>query len=672
MSNEIQRIHKLREQLHYHNYRYYVLDDPEISDAEYDRMMRELEALEDKHPETIRPDSPTQRVGGQRLEAFEAVEHTQPMLSLDNSMNETEILEFTERVQRNLARETHIDYVCEPKLDGLAVELVYENGVLTIASTRGNGTTGENITQNVRTINSVPLHLLANDHPVPSRLEVRGEVILYIDDFNKLNEQREKNGESAFANPRNAAAGSLRQLNPSVTASRPLDIFCYGAGQVQGMEFNTQMEFLKTIKKLGLKINPYIRTCANIQDIRDYHSEMMEKRDDLPYEIDGIVVKVNNIAMQERLGIKSKSPRWAIAYKFPARQETTRIKDIIVQVGRTGALTPVAVMEPVNIGGVEVSRASLHNQDEVDRKDVRIGDWVVVQRAGDVIPKVVKVIESRRTGDEKPFALPDTCPVCGSEAVRIEGEAAKRCINLACPAQVKERIYHFASKAAMDIDGLGDKIVDQLVKRGLVREVADLYTLSKKDLESLERLAEKSAENLYKAIQESKKRPLNRVLYALGIRFVGEHVASVLVKEFKNMDDLSKASKEDLMNIHEIGPQVAESVVDFFNSKQNQQILERLKSANINMRLSENKQEPHPLEGCTIVFTGSLQNLTRREAKDMTERLGGRATSSVSQNTDYVVAGENPGSKADKAQELKVKIISEDEFRKLAGLNSNE
>ncbi|MDZ7725222.1 MAG: NAD-dependent DNA ligase LigA [candidate division KSB1 bacterium] len=524
MSSDKERIQELRKQLYYHNYRYYVLDDPEISDSEYDRLMRELETLEKKHPDWVTPDSPTQRVGGQPLKAFDPVEHTLPMLSLDNSMNEDEIREFTERVQRNLAK-SDIEYVCEPKLDGLAVELVYENGSLTTASTRGDGTTGENITQNVRTINSVPLRLLENEHAVPSRLEVRGEVILYLEDFEKLNKQREKNGESAFANPRNAAAGSLRQLDPSVTASRPLDIFCYGAGQVNGIEFDTQMNFLQTLKSMGLKINPYIRLCNGIQDIKDYHAEIMKKRDDLPYEIDGIVVKVNDTALQEQLGVKTKSPRWAMAYKFPARQETTQIKDIIVQVGRTGALTPVAVMQPVNIGGVEVSRASLHNQDEIDRKDVRIGDRVIVQRAGDVIPEVVKVIKSKRTGDETPFKLPDTCPVCGSKAVRIEGEAAKRCINLSCPAQVKERIYHFASKAAMDIDGLGDKIVDQLVDRNLVSDAADLYDLSRKDLESLDRLAEKSAENLYNAIQDSKNRPLNRVLYALGIRFVGEHVA---------------------------------------------------------------------------------------------------------------------------------------------------
>ena len=461
MSQE--RMLQLVEQLNYHNHRYYVLDDPEISDAEYDRLMKELIALEKVFPLFVLPDSPTQRVGGQRADAFEPVTHAVPMLSLDNSLNEDEIVEFDERTKRALNRSQDIDYICEPKLDGLAVELVYENGVLTVAATRGDGTVGENVTQNIRTIKSVPLKLRTMDGKLPARLDVRGEVIFGIEEFRELNRLREENGEPTFANPRNAAAGSLRQLDPTITASRPLDIYCYGIGQFSELELRSQWDVLQVFKALGLKTNPLTQKVAGIAAVKKYHQEMMDRRDSLPYDIDGVVVKVNDMSLQAQLGIKTKSPRWAIAYKFPARQETTQIEDIIVQVGRTGALTPVAQMRPVNVGGVIVSRATLHNQDEIDRKDIRIGDWVVIQRAGDVIPEVVKVITAKRTSKEPPYRLPNKCPVCGSEAVRIEGEAALRCINLSCPAQVKERIFHFASKGAMDIDGLGAKLVEQLV-----------------------------------------------------------------------------------------------------------------------------------------------------------------------------------------------------------------
>ncbi len=663
------RIAELRRLINYHDYRYYVLNDPEISDAEYDKLFHELEALEQEHPDVVTADSPTQRVGGQRLEAFAPVTHTVPMLSLDNSLKENEIIEFDQRVKRGLNLSADVDYVCEPKLDGLAVELIYENGVLTQASTRGNGQVGEDVTQNIRTIKSVPLRLITNHQPVPERLEVRGEVILSVEAFNRVNREREEKGEAPFANPRNAAAGSLRQLDPAITATRPLDIYFYGRGQLAGLEVSTQMQFLQAIQKMGLKINPFVQTCKGIDEVCKYHTRMQERREQLSYEIDGIVVKVNRFDWQDQLGIKTRSPRWAIAYKFPARQETTQIKDIVVQVGRTGTLTPVALMEPVNIGGVEVSRASLHNQDEIDRKDVRVNDWVVVQRAGDVIPEVVKVITSKRTGNEKKFQLPDTCPVCGGKAVRIEGEAAKRCINLACPAQVKERIFYFASKPAMDIDGLGEKIVDQLVEKKYVQDVADLYYLTKDQLLTLERMAEKSADNLLNSIEASKNRSLDRVLYALGIRFIGEHMARVLVQAFGSLEKLAKANKSELLNIYEVGPQVAESVVDFFSSEQNLQTIERLRSAGVNLKPVQEQTREKVLEGKTFVFTGTLETMTRKDAQRTTEEQGGRAASSVSSKTDYVVVGENPGSKADKAEQLGVKIISENEFRNMAGLD---
>lgn len=660
------RIQELRDLIHYHNYRYYVLDDPEISDAEYDRLMRELMELEKEHPELITPDSPTQRVGAPPLEAFETVEHAIPMLSLDNAFDDTEMIEFDQRVKKGLNTTADIEYVCEPKLDGLAVELVYVDGIFTIGSTRGDGYTGENVTQNLKTIKSIPLKLLNPNGKIPERLEVRGEVIMGIKEFEELNREREENGEPPFANPRNAAAGSLRQLDSSITASRPLDIYCYGIGQVVGVSFKTHLESLEALKKYGFKVNPHIRKCLGIQEVLKYHEEMLELREKLPYEIDGIVVKVNDFSFQERLGVRTRSPRWAIAYKFPARQEVTQIVDIIAQVGRTGVLTPVAIMKPVNVGGVEVSRATLHNQDEIDRKDVRIGDWVVVQRAGDVIPEVVKVIKSRRTGQEKPYRLPDKCPVCGSKTVRLEGEVAVRCINIACPAQVKERIYHFASKRAMDIDGLGEKLIDQLVDKGLVKDVSDIYFLTKEQLAGLERMADKSAENILAAIEASKKRSLDRLLYALGIRFVGEHIARVLVKAFGSLENLAKATEDDLMQINEIGPQVAQSVVDFFSREENWRIIERLKQAGVQVEPVK-EQQSNILEGKTFVFTGALKSFTRDEAERIVEELGGRAASSVSRKTDYVVAGESPGSKLDRARALGVTVIDEEEFKKMIG-----
>lgn len=659
MTSPQDEIAALREQLAYHNHRYYVLDDPEIADAEYDRLMARLLALEKEHPQMITPDSPTQRVGGQASAAFAPAPHSLPMLSLDNALQESEFLEFDERTRRLLGLDI-VEYICEPKLDGLAVELTYVNGVLIMGSTRGDGTVGENVTQNLRTIKAVPLKLRS----VVARLEARGEVILSNKAFQQLNRQRELDGDPLFANPRNAAAGSLRQLDPQITASRPLEIFCYGAGRLEGLNPSSHEELLQQFKNLGLRVNPLIKRCPGADAVLHYHGEMSERREKLPYEIDGIVVKVNRTADQDRLGAKTKSPRWAIAYKFPARHETTQIRDIIVQVGRTGVLTPVAVMTPVRIGGVEVSRATLHNQDEIDRKDVRIGDWVVVQRAGDVIPEVVKPITGRRTGAEKKFHLPDTCPVCGSHTVRPDEESARRCINLACPAQIKERICHFSAKKAMDIDGLGEKLVDQLVDTGLVRDVSDLYFLKVEQLANLERLAQKSADNLVRAIDASRGRSLEHVLFALGIRFVGEHLSRILSNRFGSLENLQLATEEELINTPEIGPQVSRSVVDFFNTPENLAIIKRLRQGGVRMPTAAGPVRLS-LQGKTFCFTGTLKKISRDEAEALVINLGGRATSSVSAKTDYVVAGEAAGSKLNKAQTLGVTVLSEEEFAEL-------
>ena len=658
------RIQELREALNYHSYRYYVLDDPEISDAEYDRLFRELQELEEAFPELVTPDSPTQRVGAPPLESFNTVEHAVPMLSLDNAFGYDELREFDARVKRFLGVEHEIEYVVEPKIDGVAVELVYESGVFVQGSTRGDGFVGEDITLNLKTIKSIPLRLISDKRPLPTRLDVRGEVYYPTSAFEQLNQEREARGEPAFANPRNAAAGTLRQLDSRITASRPLDVFIHSVGQIAGVEFETHFEALQAFKDWGLKINPHIAVAHGIEAVIERCDRIAELRDQLDYAIDGAVVKVNSFALQARLGTRTRSPRWAIALKYEAKQETTQILEIRAQVGRTGALTPVAIMRPVKIDGVEISRATLHNQDEIDRKDVRVGDWVVVQRAGDVIPEVVKVITSKRTGKEKKYHLPDRCPVCGSKVVRFEGEVVYRCPNLSCPAQLKERIRHFASKGAMDIDGLGEKLIDQLVEKGLVKDVADLYTLTKEQLASLERMADKSAQNLIDAIEKSKEVELSRLLYALGIRYVGEHVARVLANEFKSIDQLENASVERLQQVPEVGPQVAESVYGFFHEPHNLETLERLFRYGVRVKREEAPSDGK-LAGKTFVFTGALQHFTRSEAEKLVERLGGRAASSVSRNTDFVVVGENAGSKAEKARELGIPILSEEEFEKL-------
>ena len=661
------RIEDLREEINYHNYRYYVLDDPIISDAQYDALMRELQQLEAQFPDLITPDSPTQRVGAPPAEEFGTVPHTVPMLSLDNAMDEAEMREFDERVRRGLGlgADAKVEYVCEPKIDGAAVELIYENGRFTLGSTRGDGYTGEDITNNLRTVRTIPLRLVTREVAPPQRLEVRGEVFMNLKDFERFNKGREMNGEPLFANPRNAAAGSLRQLDPNITAQRPLDIFCYGVGQVIGHAFETHWEILQTLRKWGLKVNDLSQIHNGVDEVIAYHQRMAEQREKLDYEVDGVVVKVNRLDQQAILGEKTRSPRWAIAFKFEARQAVTRIIEIVAQVGRTGAVTPVSVMEPVEVGGVTVSRATLHNQDEIDRKDVRVGDWVVIQRAGDVIPEVVKVIKERRTGEEKPYRLPDKCPVCGGKVVRPPGEAVARCVNAACPAQLKEHIRHFASKLAMDIDGLGDKLVEQLVDKGPVKDVADLYTLKKEQLAELERMGEKSAQNIIDAIERSKKAKLDRFLYALGIRHVGEHMARVLAQHFRSLDRLMKATEEELLSIDGVGPEVAESVASFFSEKRNIDLIHRLQKNGIEVESLEELSRDDKLKGKTLVFTGVLSRMSRHEAEQLVEQLGGRAASSVSRNTDFVVVGENPGSKAARARALGVPMITEKEFLRM-------
>ena len=658
------RIEELRKLIRHHDYLYYVLNKPEISDAEYDKLMLELKKLEEKYPEFITPDSPTQRVGGFPAEEFKTVTHTKPMLSLDSAFTEEDIRRFDERVKRELGVES-VEYVVEPKLDGLSVELVYENGVFVRGSTRGDGINGEDVTENLKTIRAVPLRL-REGRGVPSLLAVRGEVIMHIDDFEELNKQLIERGEEPLANPRNAAAGSLRRLDPRETAERPLDIFFYEILFIEGVDIETQWDVLKRLKEWGLKVNRLVEKCSNIDDAVKYHERMAEKREKLSYEIDGVVIKVDRLEYHEKLGIKARSPRWAIAYKFPPREEETEIVDIVVQVGRTGTLTPVALLKPVDVTGVTVSRATLHNQDFIDQMDVRIGDKVKVARAGDVIPEVVKVLKEKRTGKEKKFHIPSRCPVCGSKVVK-EG-AFYRCTGgLACIAQLKRSIAHYASKGAMDIEGLGRKNVDLLVDSGLVRRLSDLYTLKKEDLLSLPRFAEKSAENLIEGIEKSKNQNLARFIYALGIPNVGEHMARVLAEHFKSLDNLMKASVEDLTSIHEVGPETAESIVSFFREKTNRDEIERMKKLGVKATVERVEKKKGLLDGKVFVFTGALKSFSREEAKSLVEELGGRAASSVSRNVDFVVVGENPGSKYDKAKKLGLKIIDEEEFKKMVG-----
>jgi DNA ligase (NAD+) len=662
----IKRVKDLREQINHHNYLYYVLDSPEISDAEYDRLFDELLELEKKHPELITPDSPTQRVGATPLEEFKTVRHSLPMLSLNKSTSEPEFLDFHRRMlELSGLSEKKIKYTVEPKFDGLAIELVYRKGIFTIGSTRGDGVVGEDVTQNLKTVKTIPLKLLGKTPP--DLLEVRGEVIINKDDFEKLNKQREKIEEPLFANPRNAAAGSVRQLDPKITSSRPLNMFVYGIGRVEGKSLSNHWGTIQYLKELGFKLSQYVELCDNVDQVKSYYDKLLKLRNDLPYEIDGMVIKVNEFVLQEKLGELSRSPRWAVAWKFPAHQENTKIMDIIVSVGRTGALTPVAILEPVRVGGVEVSRATLHNEDEVKKKDVRIGDTVVIQRAGDVIPEVVKVVESKRTGKEKKFVMPDKCPVCGSKVERPEGEAIHRCTGIACPAQIKENLAHFVSKGAMDMDGLGYKFLEQMVDKKIIQDQADLYFLKKDDLMKMDRMGDKLAENLLNAIDQSRNPSLINLIYALGIRNVGYHLAGVLAKNFKSIDNLARQTVDDLTQVYEIGPIVAQSIYNFFHNPKNLKVLEKLKKGGVKFPVEKVKAKETPFSGKTFVLTGGLDSFTRDEATKIIEEMGGRVSSSVSKKTDFVLVGKDPGSKYDNALKLGVKTIKEEEFKKLIG-----
>ncbi|MBN1833186.1 MAG: NAD-dependent DNA ligase LigA [Deltaproteobacteria bacterium] len=665
--NHEKELNDLREQIRYHNHRYYVLDDPQISDTAYDRLFRRLLELEREHPEWVTPDSPTQRVGDKPLKSFTQVRHRRPMLSLENGFNEKDIRDFDARTKKFLGGDTAPQYVVEPKIDGVAVELVYEGGKLSVASTRGDGDVGEDVTANIKTLLSVPLVLrpLTQDIPIPELMEVRGEVYMETEAFESLNTQRANKGLPGFANPRNAAAGSLRQLDPRITATRPLDMFCYGLGEIRGLNCETHLECMLAIQQMGLRVNrPHIKACQNLMEVVDYCQQLEEKRDQFSFEIDGAVIKVNQLALQSRLGQKSRSPRWAMAYKFKATQETTRIIKIDIQVGRTGALTPVAHLEPIEIAGVTVSRATLFNQEEIEKKDIREGDTVIVQRAGDVIPEVVKPITSMRTGRESPFVMPTQCPACGSQVFRKEGEVVLRCLNPECPAQIKESLKHFVSKGGMDIDGLGDKMVAQLMDKGLVREAADLYDLRFEDLIGLDKIAEKSAQNLLAAIEQSKTTTFSRFIYALGIRHVGEHVAERLSEELKSLESLQHADEDTLKAIDEIGPQIAESVVSYFADKSNQDHILRLLKAGVHFQ-DLSPVNDTPFQGKSFVITGTLQSMKRSEAKQRIVRKGGKVGSSVTQGTDYLVVGESPGSKLQKARDLGVDILEEEVFLRL-------
>jgi DNA ligase (NAD+) len=655
----LKKIETLRRELHRHNYLYYVLDNPEISDAAYDRMMTELMELESAFPEFKSPDSPTARVGAPPLDKFESVAHFVPMLSLDNGFSDSDIIDFDRRIKKLLNTEDAILYTVEPKLDGIAVELVYEDGRLTLASTRGDGFRGERITPNVKTIGSVPLLLQDTyEQTRPPLLEVRGEVFIGKQGFNRLNNERLDQDLPTFANARNAAAGSLRQLDSTVTAKRPLEMFVYGVGRAFDFGVESHGEILAALKRLGFRINPLVRSGTTIKEVLDTYREFEEKRSQLPYDIDGMVIKVDNLSYQQLLGATSRSPRWAIAYKFKAEQETTQVLNIEVQVGRTGTLTPVAHLDPVNVGGVTVSRATLHNEDEIIRKDIRVGDTVFVQRAGDVIPEVVKVVESKRTGQETIFNMPKTCPVCGADTFRVKGEAATRCINITCPAQVKERIKHFASKGAFDIEGMGDKLINQLVDKGLLSSYADIFGLSEDTLQALERMGPKSAENIINAIKKSKRISFKRFLYGLGIRHVGEHVAGIIASRFKNIDSLAGATPEDLAFLEGIGPVVAESAVRFFRQDENRKALNKIMDSGVHVYF-EGEKKQGAVSDKSFVLTGALESMTRSQAKKLIETAGGRVTGSVSRSTDYLVVGASPGSKLDQAKKLGVEIIDE-------------
>jgi len=667
-ANVKKEIEDLREKLRYHEYRYYVLDEPEISDAAYDRLMERLKALEAAHRELVTPDSPSVRVGGAPREGFTTVRHARPMLSLDNAFSYDALREWDRRVREGSGKEK-IEYIAEHKFDGLSISLQYEDSVLVRGVTRGDGTTGEDVTPNVKTIRSVPLRVDgASLKKVKLRadFEVRGEVMMTRKAFEALNRQQERIGGKIFVNPRNSAAGAVRVLDPTITASRKLDFFAYYLLVDGRVPFAKHSESLEALKQLRFRASDDWKLCNGIQEVIKYCEDWDTKREKLPYEIDGVVIKVNATAIQNELGYTAKAPRWAIAFKYPARQETTVVNDILVNVGRTGALTPVAILEPVQVGGVTVSRSTLHNMDEIERLGLQIGDAVLIERAGEVIPHVLKVVKPGK--DRKPFRMPKNCPECGSAIHHVEGEVAYRCVNAACPAKRKESILHFAGRHAMDIDGLGEKIVDQLVDKGMVKDVADLYALKEEEVAALERMAEKSAQNLLEEIETSKKNSLARLIYALGIQFVGERTGQLLAEHFSSLDELAVGKEEELEQVPEVGPKVAASIVEFFSESANRQLVKKLWKAGLRPRVEKREVKSDKFAGKSFVFTGGLANRTREEAGAMVVEHGGKVSSSVSKKTDYVVVGTDPGSKYDKAKELGVAILSEGEFEKLAGL----
>src|SRR5216684_6090183 len=664
-SKLLHEVEKLRDKIRYHDYRYHVLDDPEISDAEYDRLMNRLKEIEAAHPELITPDSPTQRVGGAPREGVQTVRHSRPMLSLDNAFSYEELRDFDRRV-RELSGHEKIEYVAEHKFDGLSISLQYEDSLLKRGVTRGDGSTGEDVTPNVKTIRSIPLRVDAavrKKAGLPPDFEVRGEVMMSHKSFEELNRLQEEQGGKRFANPRNAAAGAVRVLDPAITAQRRLEFFAYYLYVDGRVPFKKHTDSLEALQQMQFKASEGWKLCASIDDVLKYCEAWESRREKLPYEIDGVVVKVNSIAIQQEIGFTAKAPRWAIAYKYPARQETTVVNDIIVQVGRTGALTPVAVLEPVQIGGVTVSRSTLHNMDEVERLGVQIGDTVLVERAGEVIPHVLKVVKEGKS--RKAFHMPKTCPECGSKIHRVEGEVAFRCVNAACPAKRRESILHFAGRHAMNIDGLGDKIVDQLVEKNLVKDVAELYSLKTDDVAELDRMAEKSAQNLIDEIAASKKNSLARLIYALGIIFVGERTAQLLAEHFSSLQEFAAATEEQLIEVPEVGPKVASSIVEFFSEPANRQLIKKLEKAGVRPTAERRVIKSDKLAGKLFVFTGSLANRSREEAGEIVKQHGGQVVSSVSKKTSYVVVGTDPGSKHDKAKELGVPTLSESDFEKL-------
>ena len=657
------RLEELRKKLHHHSYLYYVLNKPEISDYEYDRMFQELLALEQKFPDLVTPDSPSQRVGAEPAKEFKTVYHKIPMLSLGNAFDDDDLRAFDKRVKREAGVE-QIEYVTELKMDGLAVSIRYEKGILVQGATRGDGVRGEDVTANVRTIRNIPLKLFGDE--IPEVIEVRGEVIMYKKDFEELNKEREAKGEPLFANPRNAAAGSLRQLDPKITAQRKLHMIAYGIGEVVGKEFKKHFEILQFLQKIGFRISPEAAVCPDIEEAIRRCKYYTEHRNEYPFGADGVVIKVNDLKLQEKLGATSHEPRWAIAFKFPPEEAETVVRDIIVQVGRTGKLTPVAIFDPIELEGSVVSRATLHNEDQVKRLDIRIGDHIIVRKAGSVIPEVVRVVKEKRTGKEIPFKMPDRCPVCGGPVVRLPGEAATRCINASCPAQVKERIVHFVSREAMDIDSIGEKLINQMVDKGLIKDYADLYYLKKDDLLKLERMGPTLADKIIKNIQNSKNRPLANLIYALGIFQVGKHTAELLTKKYHSLDEIMNASEEELAQIEGIGPITAKSIKDFFSSELNKKVIEKLKKAGVKTEEEvKTENENLPLANEKIVFTGALKSMSRSKAKELVRELGAETPDTVSKKTTLVVVGEGPGSKFDKAQKLGIKTIGEEEFLEL-------